>query len=169
MRAVTPNEYEALRMADRIELSGIAAEGVHGLYADEALAPQPFTVDLTLWLDMTAAVAAYLAPVAGPPTRYGLAVVVGSLEARRGSRCRQAHPARNEILAMKSRPKLCCRRSRISLRAGPRSRPVRPWSPIVICWPMQSIKAMPAASALRRGRNLRLFRKQPFGMILSQP
>ena len=28
MRAVTPNEYEALRMADRIELSGIAAEGV---------------------------------------------------------------------------------------------------------------------------------------------
>ena len=57
MRAVTPNEYEALRMADRIELSGIAAEGVHGLYADEALAPQPFTVDLTLWLDMTAAVA----------------------------------------------------------------------------------------------------------------
>ena len=57
MRAVTPAEYEALRLSDRIELSGIAAEGVHGLYADEALAPQPFTVDVTMWVDMEAAVA----------------------------------------------------------------------------------------------------------------
>jgi dihydroneopterin aldolase/2-amino-4-hydroxy-6-hydroxymethyldihydropteridine diphosphokinase len=57
MRAVTASEYEALRLSDRIELSGVAAEGVHGLYADEALAPQPFTVDVTMWVDMEAAVA----------------------------------------------------------------------------------------------------------------
>jgi dihydroneopterin aldolase len=56
MRAVTAAEYEALRLADRIQLSGIAAEGVHGLYADE-VTPQPFTVDVTLWLSMDAAVA----------------------------------------------------------------------------------------------------------------
>lgn len=57
MRAVTSAEYEALRVADRIEISGIAADGIHGLYADEALAAQPFTVDVTIWLSMDAAVA----------------------------------------------------------------------------------------------------------------
>lgn len=57
MRALTAAEHEALRLADRIDISGIAAEGVHGLYADEAVAPQPFTVDVTMWLSMDAAVA----------------------------------------------------------------------------------------------------------------
>lgn len=57
MRALTTAEYEALRMADRIEISGIVAEGVHGVYAEEALAPQSFTVDVTMWLSMAAAVA----------------------------------------------------------------------------------------------------------------
>jgi dihydroneopterin aldolase len=57
MRALTPEEYEALRLSDRIEIVGIAAEGVHGVYAEEALAPQAFTVDVTMWLSMSAAVA----------------------------------------------------------------------------------------------------------------
>ena len=57
MRAVTSAEYEALRLADRIDISGIAAEGVHGVYAEEALAPQAFTVDVTMWLSMDGAVA----------------------------------------------------------------------------------------------------------------
>jgi len=56
MRALTPAEYEALRLSDRIEIVGIAAEGVHGVYAEEALAPQAFTVDVTMWLSMSAAV-----------------------------------------------------------------------------------------------------------------
>ena len=43
-------------MADRIDISGIAAEGVHGVYAEEALAPQAFTVDVTMWLSMENAV-----------------------------------------------------------------------------------------------------------------
>ncbi len=57
MRPVTLVEYDALRVADRIEISAIAAEGVHGVYAEEALAPQSFTVDVTVWLSMDAAVA----------------------------------------------------------------------------------------------------------------
>ncbi len=57
MRPVTAAEHDALRLADRIDISSIAAEGVHGLYADEALGPQPFTVDVTMWLSMDAAVA----------------------------------------------------------------------------------------------------------------
>jgi len=56
MRALTSSEYETLRMADRIDISGIAAEGVHGVYAEEALAPQAFTVDVTMWLSMENAV-----------------------------------------------------------------------------------------------------------------
>jgi dihydroneopterin aldolase len=57
MRALTSAEYEALRIADRIEITGIAAEGVHGVYAEEFLAAQPFTVDVTMWLSMANAVA----------------------------------------------------------------------------------------------------------------
>ncbi|HET7724296.1 MAG TPA: dihydroneopterin aldolase [Propionibacteriaceae bacterium] len=57
MRSLTPAEYEALQRADRIEVVGISSEGVHGLYEDEALGPQPFGVDVTMWLDMSAAVA----------------------------------------------------------------------------------------------------------------
>ena len=57
MRALTSAEYEALRIADRIEITGIAAEGVHGVYAEEFLAAQPFTVDVTMWLSMADAVA----------------------------------------------------------------------------------------------------------------
>lgn len=56
MRSLTGAEYEALRVAERIEIIGIAAEGVHGVYAEEALAPQAFTVDVTMWLSMDAAV-----------------------------------------------------------------------------------------------------------------
>ena len=57
MRALTPSQYEALRTADRIEIVGITAEGVHGVYPEEALAAQTFVVDVTLWLDMGEAVA----------------------------------------------------------------------------------------------------------------
>ena len=57
MRALTDVEYESLRVAERIEITGIAAEGIHGVYAEEALAPQAFTVDVTMWLSMDAAVA----------------------------------------------------------------------------------------------------------------
>ncbi len=57
MRALTPAEYEVLRVADRIQVTGIMAEGVHGVYAEEALAAQRFSVDVTMWLDMGAAVA----------------------------------------------------------------------------------------------------------------
>ena len=57
MRALTSAEYEALRVVDRIEITGIVAEGVHGVYAEEFLAPQPFAVDVTMWLSMAAAVA----------------------------------------------------------------------------------------------------------------
>jgi dihydroneopterin aldolase len=57
MRALTVSEYETLHVSDRIEILGIAAEGVHGVYAEEALAPQAFTVDVTMWLSMFAAVA----------------------------------------------------------------------------------------------------------------
>jgi len=57
MRALTQDEYAALARADRIEILGIAADGVHGVYAEEFLAPQAFTVDVTLWLSMDSAVA----------------------------------------------------------------------------------------------------------------
>ncbi|MHB1008035.1 MAG: dihydroneopterin aldolase [Propionibacteriaceae bacterium] len=57
MRALTAAEQEALPRADRIEVVGITADGVHGVYAEEALAPQRFSVDMTMWLDMGAAVA----------------------------------------------------------------------------------------------------------------
>ena len=57
MRALTRSEYEALLIADHIEISGITSEGVHGVYAEEALAAQPFVVDVALWLNTDEAVA----------------------------------------------------------------------------------------------------------------
>jgi 7,8-dihydroneopterin aldolase/epimerase/oxygenase len=57
MRALTVDEYEALRVADRIDVVAISADGIHGVYEEEALAAQRFTVDVTMWLDMAAAVA----------------------------------------------------------------------------------------------------------------
>jgi dihydroneopterin aldolase len=57
MRPLTSAEFDALLVADRIEITGIVAEGVHGVYAEEALAAQPFAVDVTMWLNMAAAVA----------------------------------------------------------------------------------------------------------------
>lgn len=49
MRTLTPAETEELAVLDRIEVSGIASAGVHGVYADEAEHAQPFVVDVTLW------------------------------------------------------------------------------------------------------------------------
>ena len=40
---------EAAALYDRIDISGIATSGVHGLYPDEALDAQPFVVDVTIW------------------------------------------------------------------------------------------------------------------------
>jgi len=57
MRALTRSEYEALLIADHIEIVGITSEGVHGVYAEEALAAQPFVVDVALWLNTDEAVA----------------------------------------------------------------------------------------------------------------
>ncbi|HMC03645.1 MAG TPA: dihydroneopterin aldolase [Cellulomonadaceae bacterium] len=57
MRALTRSEYEALQIADHIEIVGVTSEGVHGVYAEEALAAQPFVVDVALWLNTDEAVA----------------------------------------------------------------------------------------------------------------
>lgn len=43
--------------ADRIELRGIRAVGVHGVLAEEQERPQPFSVDLDLVVDLRAAAA----------------------------------------------------------------------------------------------------------------
>jgi dihydroneopterin aldolase len=40
---------EAAALYDRIDITGIATSGVHGLYPDEALDAQPFVVDVTIW------------------------------------------------------------------------------------------------------------------------
>lgn len=56
MRSLGPDELLSLQSADRIEILGIRAEGVHGVYPEEALAPQPFEVDVTMWLNMDDAV-----------------------------------------------------------------------------------------------------------------
>lgn len=42
-------------MSDRIELRGLRALGVHGKLAEEQERPQPFSVDLDVVLDLTAA------------------------------------------------------------------------------------------------------------------
>lgn len=70
--------------SDRIEVRGVRAEGVHGALPEEQTRPQPFEVDLDLYLDLApagssddlgstadyaAAVDAALAVMAGPPRR----------------------------------------------------------------------------------------------------
>jgi dihydroneopterin aldolase len=40
---------EAAYLYDRIDIVGIAASGVHGLYPDEAHDAQPFVIDVTIW------------------------------------------------------------------------------------------------------------------------
>lgn len=44
-------------MADRIELRGLTVRGNHGVYDHERRDGQDFVVDLTVWLDLTAAAA----------------------------------------------------------------------------------------------------------------
>lgn len=43
------------RATDRIELRGLRGQGHHGVNADERAAGQPFVVDVTLWVDLSAA------------------------------------------------------------------------------------------------------------------
>jgi len=43
-------------MADRITLTGLAVFGHHGVFAQEKRDGQEFLVDITLWLDLSAAV-----------------------------------------------------------------------------------------------------------------
>ena len=43
-------------MADRITLTGLTVFGHHGVFDHEKLDGQDFTVDITLWLDLTPAV-----------------------------------------------------------------------------------------------------------------
>ena len=40
---------------DRIQLRGIRATGVHGVLPEERVRPQPFEVDLDLWVDLATA------------------------------------------------------------------------------------------------------------------
>jgi len=71
-------------MADRIEVRGLRLEGVHGVLDEEQVRPQPFEVDLDLYLDLSpaadgddldrtadygAAVDAATAVITGPPHR----------------------------------------------------------------------------------------------------
>src|SRR4051794_20244117 len=44
-------------MADRITLTGLRLRGNHGVFPEEKRDGQEFVVDITLWLDLTAAVA----------------------------------------------------------------------------------------------------------------
>lgn len=44
-------------MADRITLTGLRVRGFHGVFDDERRSGQDFVVDITLWLDLTEAVA----------------------------------------------------------------------------------------------------------------
>jgi dihydroneopterin aldolase len=44
-------------MADRITLTGLRIRGFHGVFEDERRSGQDFVVDITLWLDLSAAVA----------------------------------------------------------------------------------------------------------------
>lgn len=83
-------------MADRITLTGLRVRGFHGVFEDERRSGQDFVVDITLWLDLSAAVAsddltttvhygelAQLAAdvVAGPP-RDLIEVVAGEIADR---------------------------------------------------------------------------------------
>ena len=44
-------------MTDRIELRGLAVRGNHGVFDQERRDGQDFVIDLTVWLDLTAAAA----------------------------------------------------------------------------------------------------------------
>ena len=44
-------------MADRITLTGLRVRGLHGVFEHERRDGQDFVVDITLWLDLSAAVA----------------------------------------------------------------------------------------------------------------
>jgi dihydroneopterin aldolase len=44
-------------VADRITLTGLRVRGFHGVFDDERRDGQDFVVDITLWLDLTGAVA----------------------------------------------------------------------------------------------------------------
>lgn len=44
-------------MTDRITLTGLRVDGRHGVFDHEKQDGQPFVVDITLWLDLTAAAA----------------------------------------------------------------------------------------------------------------
>ncbi|OBJ70617.1 dihydroneopterin aldolase [Mycobacterium sp. 1274756.6] len=44
-------------MTDRIELRGLTVRGYHGVFDHERADGQDFVVDITLWLDLTAAAA----------------------------------------------------------------------------------------------------------------
>lgn len=44
-------------MTDRIELRGLKVRGNHGVFADERADGQEFVVDLTVWMDLSAAAA----------------------------------------------------------------------------------------------------------------
>ncbi len=71
-------------MEDRVEVRGLRVDGVHGVLDEEQVRPQPFEVDLDLYLDTVAAAAAddldrtadygaavdaAVAVVTGPPRR----------------------------------------------------------------------------------------------------
>ena len=45
-------EDKLTSMSDKIRISGIMAEGVHGLLEQEKMTPQPFIVDIELELDL---------------------------------------------------------------------------------------------------------------------
>jgi dihydroneopterin aldolase len=57
MRRLGSELYDTYMQADRIEITGIAASGVHGVYEDEAEDAQPFVVDVVLWTNVDEAVA----------------------------------------------------------------------------------------------------------------
>jgi dihydroneopterin aldolase len=41
--------------SDQIQLRGIRATGIHGILPEERVRPQPFEVDIDLWVDLSAA------------------------------------------------------------------------------------------------------------------
>lgn len=57
MRRLDRELYDAFALADRIEVTGIATSGVHGVYDDEAVDAQPFVVDVVIWTAFDEAVA----------------------------------------------------------------------------------------------------------------
>ncbi len=89
-------------MEDRIEVRGLRVDGIHGVLEEEQLRPQPFEVDLDLYLDTAqaassddlattadygAAVDVAVTVITGPPQRLleslAGAIAEGVLEDRR--------------------------------------------------------------------------------------